>query len=144
MMDQQQADSTSVAATGPDAAIHAAWPRRVAVHRTIAEQGMDASDRSADPHWAAIDECDKFIMPTVAKTPRGVETQIWLALHNSSAYLAVEEDALLRMDLAYVEKHERQFEWAALPMVWATQGPQSRLCLGVRSGADRSPYAGDS
>lgn len=102
-----------------DSAILAAWDRRVAAHNMINGRGLDASDKSADPYWAIVDECDKLIHSTVASTARGVEVQIWTALHNSSAYVTVEEQAILNMDLAYVSDHAKAFDWDAHAMIAA-------------------------
>lgn len=66
-----------------------------------------------------IDDCDRIIHATTAKTPRGVEIQIWTGLHNSSAYHAEEENAILREDLAWIEANASAFDWDALPMIAA-------------------------
>ncbi|MDF8334139.1 hypothetical protein [Novosphingobium cyanobacteriorum] len=106
-------------ATDPDAAILNAWQRRVAAYAVINSETLGPSDKAADPHWHIVDECDKLIQSTVAKTPLGIETQIWVALHNSAAYVLDEENAILRMDLEYVAQHTDDFDWAAMPMVAA-------------------------
>lgn len=102
-----------------DSAILAAWERRVAAHSMITAGEVGASDDAADPHWAIVDECDKLIHSTVAQTPRGIEVQIWTALHNSSAYVKVEEQAILAMDLDYVSEHVKDFDWDARAMIAA-------------------------
>lgn len=106
-------------ATGPDAEILNAWQRRVAAYAVINSETLALGDKATDPHWRIVDECDKLIQGTVAKTPLGVETQIWVALHNSAAYVLDEENAILRMDLDYVAEHVNDFDWAAMPMVAA-------------------------
>lgn len=104
---------------GPDAAIVSAWHRRVAAHGMIAGGELDSNDTSLAPYWTIVDECDDFIQSTVANTPVGVEVQIWTALHNSSAYVKDEEQAILRMDLDYLAAHASAFDWDAKPMIAA-------------------------
>lgn len=103
----------------PDAAIVSAWHRRVAAHGMIAGGELDGSDAALAPYWAVVDECDKLIQSTVAKTPGGIEVQIWTALHNSSAYVRDEEQAILQMDLDYLSAHASDFDWDARPMIAA-------------------------
>lgn len=103
----------------PDAAIVSAWHRRVAAHGMIAGGELDGSDAALAPYWAVVDECDKLIQSTVAKTPGGIEVQIWTALHNSSAYVRNEEQAILHMDLDYLTAHASDFDWDARPMIAA-------------------------
>lgn len=102
-----------------ESAILAAWERRVAAHKMINGGELSASDEAAAPYWAIVDECDKLIHSTIATTPRGIEVQIWTALHNSSAYVKDEEEAILRMDLDYVSKHAADFDWDARAMIAA-------------------------
>lgn len=102
-----------------DSAILCAWERRVAAFNMINGGTLPEGDDSAAPYWAIVEECDKLIQSSTATTPKAIETQIWVALHNSSAYLESEEAAILGMDLAFVEEHASQFEWAARPMVAA-------------------------
>lgn len=102
-----------------DSAILAAWERRVAAYNVINRGELRGSVCTAAPYWAIVDECDKLIHSTVAQTPRGVEVQIWTALHNSSAYVKVEEQAILAMDLDYVSEHAKDFDWDARAMIAA-------------------------
>ncbi|NML94725.1 hypothetical protein [Novosphingobium olei] len=101
----------------PDAPILEAWARRVEAHAKAS--AIDASDEAAQPYWDIITECDKLIHSTVAKTPKGVEVQVWTALHNSSAYLRDEEAAIIAMDLDYVSAHAKDFDWDAMSMIAA-------------------------
>lgn len=107
------------AAVGPDGALFDAWARRVEANRMINSGTLGASDKAAQPYWDIITECDKLIHSTVAKTPRGIEVQIWTSLHNSSAYLLDEEAAILAMDLDYVHAHAKDSDWDAMPMIAA-------------------------
>ena len=111
--------AVSQAVGGPDSALFDAWARRVEANRMINSGTLGASDKAAQPYWDIITECDKLIHSTVAKTPRGIEVQIWTSLHNSSAYLLDEEAAILAMDLDYVHAHAKDFDWDAMPMIAA-------------------------
>lgn len=102
-----------------DSAILAAWERRVAAYNVINGGELRGSVCTAAPYWAIVDECGKLIHSTVAQTARGIEIQIWTALHNSSAYNKSEEQAILSMDLDYVSKHAENFDWDTRTMVAA-------------------------
>ncbi len=87
---------------GADAAIIDAWERRVAAYARINASRVDDTDeeRAEEGAWAIADACDRLIQSTIAETARGIEIQVWTALHNSSAYLVEDEQAILRQDLA--------------------------------------------
>ena len=101
-----------------DAAIIAAWERRVAAYRTY--NGSPMNDEEAETaFWPVIDACDKVIHAATAATPLGVEIQIWVGLHNSAAWGSAEENAFLARDLAYMEQNEARFDWDVLPVIAA-------------------------
>jgi len=101
-----------------DAAIIAAWKRRVAAYRTY--NGSPMNDEEAETaFWPVIDQCDKVIHAATASTPLGVEIQIWVGLHNSAAWGSVEENAFLARDLAFMEQHQSTFDWNVLPVIAA-------------------------
>lgn len=110
---------------GRDAAIIDAWNRRVAAHAMISGGEVDGRDAALAPYWAIVDECDKLIHTTQATTPKGVAVQIWTALHNSSAYVRDEEQAILRMDLEYLTAHAGSFDWDARSLVAALRSLQA-------------------
>lgn len=107
------------AATGPDAEILAAWERHVAAYALINAPGTNEDPDTPHPAWAIADAADKIIQGTLAKTPEGVEIQIWTSLHNSSAYTTPEEQAILARDIEYIEANAVEFDWQALPMIMA-------------------------
>lgn len=108
------------AAADVDAAIFGAWQRYVAAHAMIEKDG-----RNADSYWGIVDEAHKLIQSTTAQTPRGIEVQVWTALHTSGAFLADDDAAVLRMDAGYLQQNHRNFDWKVLPLLAAIQSLRS-------------------
>lgn len=109
--------ATLSSAGDPDHAILEAWNRRAAAFAAM----NDTSGDESDDLYAVIDASERIIHSTAAKTLRGVEIQIWAALHAGAAYLENDEAAILRMDAAYLQQNHRNFDWNALPLLTAIQ-----------------------
>lgn len=107
--------------SNPDAAILEAWARRTDAHLAM----KHADDEQRDQLEALIDASDRIIHSTTARTPRGVEIQIWAALHAGEAYLDQDEAAILRMDAGYLQQNHRNFDWNVLPLLAAIQSLRS-------------------
>lgn len=108
------ASCIAYAATNPDADLIAAWDRRRAAYDTYnslpealsSEDGMSSPEE--DGLWTIIDDADEIIRSTVAKTPRGVEIQIWSALYFVLHGLSEDDAAIHRGDLEYFASKERE------------------------------------
>lgn len=113
--------AAALAVPSSDAQIVAAWERRVAAYITYNSTPVsDVDDDGEDERfWPVIDACDRIIHDATAATPLGVEIQIWVGLHNSAAWTSSQENAFLARDLAFMEKHEAEFDWNVLPVIAA-------------------------
>lgn len=107
--------------SGSDPAILDAWARRTDAHLAM----KHADDEERDRLEALIDASDRIIHSTTARTPRGVEVQLWAALHAGEAYLDQDEAAILRMDAGYLQQNHRNFDWNVLPLLAAIQSLRS-------------------
>lgn len=100
-----------------DAAILAAWERRQAAY--VRYQVIPFADDESDPYsveekalWAIIDEAEEVIRSTVARTPKGVEIQLWVALYHSVSGRE-DDEAITRGDLGRLVELEPTFDWNA-------------------------------
>ena len=98
-----------------DAAIQAAWNRRVEASRIY--DALPFSDADGEPYtpeervqWAIIDAAEEFIRSTVAKTPQGVVIQLWAQLSHNVTHRD-DEAATRRRDLAYFEAMNEALDW---------------------------------
>lgn len=123
--------SAARAAPGADAPILSAWQRYVAAYAMInsdaamADDLIEESDRSDDPYRRIASEAEALIQRTTAQTPRGVEVQLWTALHTSGGLLRDDEAAILRMDARYLQQNHHNFDWNVLPLLAVIQSLRS-------------------
>lgn len=109
---------------GADATILAAWERRhAAFKRWNALPAETAVPIGLSPEEAAcqaiIDEAEEAIRSAVAKTPRGAELQLWLALYHSTSGGVDHDDAINRADLARLERNDSALDLHARAMLAA-------------------------
>lgn len=112
------------ATAGEDAALIEAWERRKAAYlefnaHPLIGEGTDEGEREEERLWAIIDEAEAFIRQTTAKTPQGIEVQLWMALYHSVSLTHNGDSIVLRGDFAAVEQIENTLDWNARIIVAA-------------------------
>lgn len=118
------------AAAGEDAAIIEAWERRKAAYlefnaHPLIGTGDLVGDQEEERLWAIIDEAEAFIRQTTAKTPQGIEVQLWMALYHSVSLTHNGDSIVLRGDLPAVEQIESGLDWNARIIVAAIRSARS-------------------
>jgi hypothetical protein len=109
----------TLATPAPDAALEAAWNRRLEARQEYERIGVNGDTPEEMRLWAIIDAAEDEMRATVAKTPRGTMLQLWVALAHSMTS-AAEDVACNSCDLAYfVGENEASQEWDARLMIAA-------------------------
>lgn len=100
--------------TQDDAAIFAAWDRRAAAFATLQELPNNVRGDGETPErhaqWAIVDDAETEIHAAVAATPRGLELQLWTALHNHYQDAEAAE-AASRGDLDWFNANDSELDW---------------------------------
>ena len=107
-------DRATAFTTNNDAAILAAWDRRnlaYAAYQKLAKESGDGDyTPSEQAQWDLIDMAELLIRSVVAKTPRGVEIQIWCALHHELTD-SEQVKASRCGDLDWFREHDDEMDW---------------------------------
>lgn len=112
----------------PDAVLEAAWNRWRDARATYNAAPFandvedpaqhDAAVAEENRLWAIMDEAEETIRATPAKTPRGAQIQLWIALVGSID-TREQDEALTRGDLAAILATEDRLDWNARLIVAA-------------------------
>lgn len=107
-------ESATTLSTKDDAAILAANQRRLAAYAEmdrLAAASIDNRSPAEEAQWAIIDAAELVMMSSVATTPRGLEAQLWTALHNF--YQDAEPAAAAnRADLDWFNAKHEDLDWS--------------------------------
>lgn len=111
-----QTKSTPVIPGAPDAELIAAWERRMAAWvRYNALPFSELPDETHSPEeaecWAIIEDAEEVIRSSCAKSPRGVEIQLWTSLFHSASTSDDDNAAMERGDLGYFEGKGDSLNW---------------------------------
>ncbi|WP_066781275.1 hypothetical protein [Sphingomonas sp. CCH5-D11] len=116
--------------TSADAAIEAAWQRRVeayaAFHALPEDNGpiVDGYGPGEREQWDIIDEAEELIRSTAARTPRGAMIQLWCAMYHSVTGRE-DDEALTRADFAAIDRLDSSLDWSARLTLSALRSLQS-------------------
>ena len=109
-----------------DAAILAAWDRRKAAYHAInSNPDLEPGEPEEERYWAIVDEVEETIRAATAKTPLGVEVQLWMALYHSASMNADGDAIVLRGDLEALATIERGLDWNAKIILAAIRSVRS-------------------
>ena len=114
----------------PDAAIEAAWQRRVeayAIYNALpADTGPVVGGYAPGEReqWHIIDDAEEVIRSSVATTPRGAMIQLWCAMFHSVTGRE-QDDALTRGDFAAIDRLDGNLDWNARLVLAALRSLQS-------------------
>lgn len=99
--------------TKNDKAIIEANQRRLAAYAELDRLATSSADNRSpaeEAQWAIIDAAELVMMSSVATTPRGLEAQLWTALHNF--YQDAEPaEAANRADLDWFNAKHEELDW---------------------------------
>ncbi len=108
-------DNDQCAGTANDDALEDAWTSHRAAMDALEAMDPDLLGCETDEEneiWSRVDAAQAFILDTAAKTPRGAEIKLWVALHHLAGRRE-DHDAIRRGDVAALDGGEKGMDWNA-------------------------------